>query len=328
MAEVQQKQVDAEENGMRLDRWFKLHFPGVAFGALQKLLRTGQVRVDGGRAKSDFRLMTGQMVRIPPMAVETVDTRPVTMNTIRHRDDLEVLRRMMLHEDAKVIVFNKPAGLAVQGGSGIVRHLDGMLDAMTNSKGEKPRLVHRIDRDTSGVLVVAKTRSAAVFLTKAFRQRTTRKVYWALVKGVPRKAEARLSNYLLRVATEDGDKMTVVPHGTRGAEHAVTFYRVIARSGHQLSWLELMPETGRMHQLRIHCHDMGHPILGDPKYPIDDHNFLFPGGMQKKLHLHARRIDVPHPNGGTLSVTAELPPHMVQSWNLLGLDEHEANRDD
>ena len=306
---------------MRLDRWFKQHYPGLGFGALQKLLRTGQVRVDGSRAKSDTRVVAGQSVRVPPMQTDARDTRPTTAKTIRGRSDADALRGMLLFENETTYVLNKPAGLATQGGSGIVRHVDGMLEDWRNRKGEKPRLVHRLDRDTSGVLVVAKSRSAAQHYTRAFRKRDTEKIYWALVRGVPSKDEGRISNWLLKEQTPDGDRMRAVPHGTDGADHAISRWRVVDRVGQRLAWLELKPETGRTHQLRVHARDMDHPIIGDPKYFEADQNWDFPGGIQKRLHLHARRIVVPAPDGGVLDVTAPLPAHMQQSWNLLGFDE-------
>lgn len=321
MAGVQLKQVDSDEAGMRLDRWFKTHFPGLGFGKLQKLLRSGQIRVDGGRVKSDARLQPGQTVRVPPLDVDEKGTGPLTAKTMRNRNDGDVLSQMLLHEDPKVLVFNKPAGLAVQGGSGVTRNVDDMLEAWRNKKGEKPRLVHRLDRDTAGVLVVARTRGAAQALTAAFRERTTKKTYWALVKGVPRNKEGKISTWLVKEATEDGDRMRVAKHGEPGADHAVSYYRTIEKAGQNLAWLELEPYTGRTHQLRVHALHLGHPIIGDPKYSDLDHNWEFPGGMQKRLHLLARHISVPHPDGGRLSVTAPLPPHIVQSWNLLGFDE-------
>ncbi len=320
MNSVEQIIVEADETGMRLDRWFKSHYPGLGFGQLQKLLRSGQVRVDGGRAKSDKRLKPGQVVRVPPLAVDRKGA-PVTVNTLKGAADGEALRKILLHEDDKVFVFNKPAGLAVQGGSGVSRHIDGMLEALRSKKGEKPRLVHRLDRDTSGVLVVARTRQAAIRLTEAFRKRDTKKTYWALVKGVPNKREARISTWLVKEQTTDGDRMRVAKHGEPDADHAVSFFRIVETAANGLSWLELEPFTGRTHQLRVHAAHLGCPIIGDPKYFDADHNWTFPGGMQKRLHLHARRIIIPHPDGGTLDVTAPLPPHMVQSWNLLGLEE-------
>ena len=326
MAGVEQVTVNEDENGMRLDRWFKLHVPGLGFGALQKLLRTGQVRVDGGRAKSDTRLSAGQVVRIPPLGADLKgEGGPLTARTIRDQGDGDVLSKMLLYEDNKVFVFNKPAGLAVQGGSGVHRHVDGMLEAWRSQKGEKPRLVHRIDRDTSGVLVVVRTRGAAVKLTAAFRERDTKKTYWALVKGVPKTREGRISTWLVKETTPDGDRMRIARHGEPGADHAVSHFRVIDQAGQNLSWLEMEPYTGRTHQLRVHAAHIGCPIIGDPKYFEADQNWEFPGGLQNRLHLHARRILIPHPDGsGVIDVTAPLPPHMVQSWNLLGFDEASA----
>lgn len=306
---------------MRLDRWFKSHFPGLAFGKLQKLLRSGQIRIDGGRVKSDTRIRSGQMIRIPPLGTD--EKRPPAMASAASGSDGEMLSQMLLYESPKVFVFNKPAGLAVQGGSGLTRHVDGMLEAWRNRKGEKPRLVHRLDRETSGVLVVARSRGAAQSLTEAFRKRTTKKTYWALVKGVPSPHESRISTWLVKDQTPDGDRMRVARHGEPGADHAVSFYRVIEQAGQNLSWLEMEPYTGRTHQLRVHAMHIGCPILGDPKYFDADHNWEFPGGMQKRLHLHARHISIPAPGGGKIEVTAPLPPHMVQSWNLIGFDQEQ-----
>lgn len=322
MAGVDQIKVEKDESGMRLDRWFKAHYPGLGFGQLQKLLRSGQIRVDGGRVKSDTRLQPGQVVRIPPaVASPAGDSRaPLTTNTMRDKKDADILRQMLLYEDNKLFVFNKPAGLAVQGGSGLTRHIDKMLVSLTNKKGEKPRLVHRLDRETSGVLVVARTRGAAAELTKAFRARNTQKIYWAVVKGVPKPRQGRISNWLAKVRAENGDEiMTVVKHGTPDSDHAVSDYHVIETSGPNLAWLELRPVTGRTHQLRVHTQHLRHPIIGDSKY-FDIENWHLPGGIQNKLHLHARRIVIPHPDGGNLDVTAPLPPHMLQTWNLLGFD--------
>ncbi|MCC6204940.1 MAG: RluA family pseudouridine synthase [Hyphomicrobiales bacterium] len=322
MAGVEQIKVEEGEAGMRLDRWFKVHYPGLGFGHLQKLLRSGQIRVDGARAKSDTRVEPGQSVRVPPLDVDRKGGgADLTVNTIRGTGDGDLLSKMLLHEDPKVFVFNKPSGLAVQGGSGVTRNVDDMLEAWRNKKGEKPRLVHRLDRDTSGVLVIARTRLAAMKLSEAFRARETKKTYWALVKGVPRKREDKISTWLVKEQTADGDRMRVARHGEEGADHAVSFYRVIEQAGQNLAWLEMEPYTGRTHQLRVHAAHIGHPIIGDPKYFEADTNWEFPGGLQNRLHLHARRIVIPHPDGGVVDVTAPLPPHMRQSWNLLGFDE-------
>jgi 23S rRNA pseudouridine955/2504/2580 synthase len=329
MAGIEHRQVDSDEAGMRLDRWFKTHYPGLGFGPLQKLLRSGQVRVDGGRVKSDTRVQPGQMIRIPPMDVDAkAKSGPIAGRELKHSSDHELLSRMLLHEDDKVIVLNKPAGIAVQGGSGVNRHIDQMLEAWTSPRGEKPRLVHRLDRDTSGVLVIARTRGAAQKLTAAFRERDTKKTYWSLVVGVPKKREDKISTWLVKEQTPDGDRMRIAKHGEDGADHAVSFYRIIEQAAQTFAWLEMEPYTGRTHQLRVHAAHIGHPILGDPKYFEADTNWNFPGGVQNKLHLHARRIDIPHPSGGRLRVSAPLPPHMVQTWNLFGFDLPAAEEDD
>jgi 23S rRNA pseudouridine955/2504/2580 synthase len=324
MAGVEQITVETGEAGMRLDRWFKAHYPGLGFGHLQKLLRSGQVRVDGGRAKSDTRVEPGQVVRIPPLDVDQKGGAPLTQKTLRGVDDGEALSKMILYEDAKVFVFDKPSGLAVQGGSGVTRSVDSMLEAFRNKKGEKPRLVHRLDRDTSGALVVARTRLAAMKLAESFRGRDAKKTYWALVKGVPPKREDKISTWLVKETTLDGDRMRIAAHGEKGADHAVSYYRIVEQAAQALSWLEMEPHTGRTHQLRVHAAHIGCPIIGDPKYFEADTNWDFPGGMQNRLHLHARRIVIPHPDGGRIDVTAPLPPHMRQSWNLLGFDEASA----
>jgi len=319
---------------MRLDRWFKLHYPDLTFGNLQKLLRSGQVRLDGRRTKSDSRIEAGQVIRIPPvdsLILPSInDKRPLTVRTLRDQGDQSVLRQMLLYEDDKLFVFNKPSGLAVQGGSGVSRHMDAMLEAWRNKKGEKPRLVHRIDRDTSGILVVARTRAAAQALTDSFRTRNCQKIYWALVRGVPPKREGKISTWLIKESVADSkngsnqDRMRVCPHGTKGGDHAVSHYRLIETAGRSLSWLEMQPHTGRTHQLRVHAAHIDHPILGDNKYFFCDQNWSLPGGIQNRLHLHARRILIPHPAGGVLDVAAPLPPHMRQSFNLLGFNEDES----
>ena len=216
-------------------------------------------------------------------------------------------------------MLNKPLGLAVQGGSGTTRHIDGLLEVMRDAHGQRPRLVHRLDKDTAGCLLVAKTRFAATALAKTFRSRSARKIYWALVAGVPKVQQGRISTFLAKQEREDESFMRIAQHGEKGASHAVTYYAVVETSGPLLAWLSLKPVTGRTHQLRAHLNHIGHPIVGDPKY-FSLENWELPGGMQNKLHLLARRIAVPHPRGGAIDVTAPLPPHMEQSWNLLGLD--------
>src|SRR5438045_828158 len=212
-------------------------------------------------------------------------------------------------------------GLSVQGGSCTARHLDGMLEVLRapGVDGQRPRLVHRLDKDTAGCLLVAKTRFAAAALAKTFRSRSARKIYWALVAGVPRPRQGRISTYLAKEEREDDSVMRIAKHGDEGASHAVTFYAVVETAAQQLAWLSLKPVTGRTHQLRAHMAHIGHPIVGDPKY-FNIENWQLPGGLQNRLHLLARRIVIPHPRGGVIDATAPLPPHMQQSWNLLGLD--------
>jgi len=331
---VQTRKVKADEKGLRLDRWFKAHFPDLSFGHLQKLLRTGQVRVDGARAKTNTRLEPGMAVRVPPLEKggkhEEDNGEGATGRSSRPlkppskmgdaKSDAAFLKSITLYEDREVLVLNKPFGLAVQGGSGTTRHIDGMLEALRGRDGQKPRLVHRIDKDTAGILLIAKTRLAAATLAKTFRSRAARKIYWALVAGVPRPRQGRISTYLAKGAGEGGELMRVAKHGEDEASHAVTYYAVVEQAAQKLSWLSLKPVTGRTHQLRAHTAHIGHPIVGDPKY-FSIENWELPGGMQNRLHLLARRLVIPHPKGeGVIDVTAPLPPHMEQSWNLLGFD--------
>jgi len=312
---VETRVVEPDEAGIRLDRWFKLHFPGLGFAHLQKLIRSGQVRVDGARAAASARLAAGQEIRVPPLAIGDAGK---GAPPVHRTGDREALEAVILHEDADVIVLNKPYGLAVQGGSGVTRHVDQMLDALTDRHGRKPRLVHRLDRDTAGVLVVARTRSAAAFLGEAFKARETRKLYWALVAGVPRPADGRISTFLVR--DEQRERMRVAKHGEPGAEHAETFYALADQAGQKVGFVVMRPITGRTHQLRAHAAHIEHPIIGDPKY-FNLANWELPGGLQNRLQLLARRIVAPHPNGGTLDVSAPLPPHMQQSFAVLGFDE-------
>jgi len=256
-------------------------------------------------------------VRIPPLRLD--QPKPRALGNEADEKTRAFLKSITLYEDVDVLVLNKPIGLAVQGGSGTTSHLDGMLEVLRDGHGQRPRLVHRLDKDTAGCLLVARTRFAASALAQTFRSRSARKIYWALVAGVPKVQQGRISTFLAKDEREDESVMRIARHGDKGASHAVTYYAVVETAGPLLAWLSLKPVTGRTHQLRAHMAHINHPIVGDPKY-FSRENWQLPGGMQNRLHLLARRIAVPHPRGGVIDVTAPLPPHMQQSWNLLGLD--------
>jgi len=321
---VQTLTVAGEEAGLRLDRWFRRRFPALGHGRLEKLLRTGQVRVDGRRAKSGLRLSPGQRVRVPPLGPSgggPSRAAPPPPAPIP-RSEAADLRRRVLYRDDWLIALDKPAGLAVQGGSGLRRHLDAMSEALRFGAAEKPRLVHRLDKDTSGVLVLARTAAAARQLTAAFRGREARKTYWAAVVGVPEPARGRIDLPLAKRSAGQGggEKMT----GAREAGRpAVTLYRVVQASDQCAAWLVLRPLTGRTHQLRAHCAAIGHPILGDGKYG-GPAAFLPSSGLARRLHLHARELAIPHPaDGTTFRVSAPLPAHMRETWARLGFDPAE-----
>src|SRR5712672_1436765 len=314
---VQTVVVTADETNMRVDRFLEARFPGLSFSHIQRIVRKGELRVNGKRADSKDRLEEGQNIRIPPLKLDT----PKVVGELSEAANktLQALKAMTLYEDDDVLVLNKPAGLAVQGGSGTTRHIDQMLEVMRDAKGQKPRLVHRLDKETAGCLLIAKTRFAATALTGSFRHRSARKIYWALVAGVPKPKQGRISTYLAKDESEDDSIMRIAAHGDEGASHAVTYYAVVETSAQTLAWVSLKPVTGRTHQLRAHMAHIGYPIVGDPKY-FQIENWQLPGGMQNKLHLLARRIALPHPRGGVIDITAPLPPHMLQTWNLLGLE--------
>jgi 23S rRNA pseudouridine955/2504/2580 synthase len=314
---VQTVVVTPDENNMRVDRFLEARFPGLSFSHIQRIVRKGELRVNGKRADSKDRLEEGQSVRIPPLRLDAPKVAGEPSEA--EQKTLAALKAMTLYEDADVLVLNKPAGLAVQGGSGTTRHVDQMIEVLRDAKGQKPRLVHRLDKETAGCLVIAKTRFAATELTGSFRHRSARKIYWALVAGVPKPKQGRISTYLAKEESEDDTIMRVAAHGDEGASHAVTYYAVVETSAQKLAWVSLKPVTGRTHQLRAHMAHIDHAIVGDPKY-FNKENWQLPGGLQNRLHLLARRIVIPHPRGGVIDVSAPLPPHMLQSWNLLGLE--------
>ena len=322
---VETIQVKRDEAGLRLDRWFRIHFPDVTYGYLQKLLRTGQVRVDSKRVDANARLVAGQAVRVPKVARQK-PTQPVVKPGLvpplgLSKGDRDLILKAVLYEDDDVLVLNKPFGIAVQGGTGTRRHIDGLLAGMADHFGDRPRLVHRLDRDTTGVLLVAKHRDAAAKLGRIFQTRSAAKTYWALVKGVPRPPQGKIEAALVKAAGPDGDRVRKAGPGEQAdAMHATTHYSVIDRVGQKAAWVSLKPVTGRQHQLRAHMALIGHPIVGDNKY--DGDKAMPAENMEVKLHLHARRLVIPHPRPGmaTIDVTAPLPKHMADTWELLGLD--------
>lgn len=315
MSQVTTRTVSADEADLRLDRWFKRHFPWLGHAKLEKLLRTGQVRIDGGRAKAATRLEVGQAIRIPPLGDPPKDDdkprgpKPAKASPER----IAELEAAVLHKDDAVIVLNKPAGLATQGGTGLTEHLDGLLGYLKFGAAERPRLVHRLDKDTSGVLLLARSAAVAAKLADALRKRDAHKLYWALVMGVPEHRMGKIDLPLAKLPGAGGERMV---YDEDDGKNAVSLYRTIETAGRRAAWLGMAPLTGRTHQLRVHAAAMGTPIVGDGKYGGAE--AFLTGGVSRKLHLHARGIKLAHPDGGKLQVRAPLPPHMVATWDFLG----------
>lgn len=314
MSGVQTKTVKLEEAGMRLDRWFKVHFPSVRHGELEKYLRKGQVRVAGGRAKSNRRLEAGEDIRIPPLSESPPKKKPA----FDPKDAADV-REMIVFEDAEIMALNKPFGLAVQGGSKMTHHLDGML-ASLEKDGERPRLVHRLDKDTGGLMLVAKTRQAAQRLGDVFKSHDVDKIYWAVTAGAPRPREGTINlaiaKKMMRVA--DGEAERVVPAEGESAKKAITDYQTLEEVGHGVAFLAMRPVTGRTHQLRVHAAAVGCPIIGDGKY--GGARSKLPG-VSPKLHLFCRSMTFPHPKTGrAMTLSAPLTGHMQQTWKFFSFD--------
>ncbi|MFO1249075.1 MAG: RluA family pseudouridine synthase [Alphaproteobacteria bacterium] len=313
--------IDADDDGVRLDRWFKRHYPHVTHVLLEKLLRKGEVRLDGKRAKAADRIAAGQSMRLPPQVIHAKDQRPEKPQPqAKHplaTKDMGSLADRILYMDKQVIVIDKPPGLATQGGSGLTRHVDGMLDSLQYEKPTRPKLVHRLDRDTSGVLLVARTAQAASGLSASLALRDTSKVYWALTRGVPKQKNGVIKGALAKEGTRGKDERMAISEED-DAKFALTEYAVMGTAGSEFAWVAARPITGRTHQIRVHLASLGTPIVGDFKYGGTDARAR--GDIPDKLHLHARSIDIGRPDGGRLQVTAPLPPHMVKSWKLLGFN--------
>ncbi|WP_291364365.1 RluA family pseudouridine synthase [Acetobacter sp. UBA5411] len=310
---VTQLTVSEDEADIRLDRYFRRHYPHLTQGALQKLCRTGQIRVDGKRVEANTRLVPGQSVRVPPIPMAAKPSRDVP-KALNPKLASEI-RKMVIYSDPQIIVLNKPSGLATQGGPGITQHVDMMLDGLREGDDPRPRLVHRIDRDTSGLLLLARTPGVAAKLATAFRGRDVKKTYWAVVVGRPDPMSGEIDQPLARLGAGPGSITIAADRNDEDAQSARTDYEVLDSAARKFSWLGLSPLTGRTHQLRVHCESLGTPILGDPKYGGDKAHV---DGFADRLHLHARSLVLPHPAGGWLEVSAELPPHMKETFRTLG----------
>jgi len=320
MSEIRTFIVAPDDDDIRLDRWFKRHLPDTSFTTVAKWARTGQLRVDGARAAPGDRIAAGQTLRLPPPEPVAMAGKPKRERPPLTDDEIAFAREMVIHQDAQAFVLNKPPGLATQGGTKTHQHVDGLLDALQFDNEGRPKLVHRLDKDTSGALLVARTSRAAAFFAKAFSGRTAKKVYWALVVGVPSIEDGMIELPIAKQPGTGGEKMHV---DEAEGQPARSRYRVIERAGNRAAWVELQPFTGRTHQLRVHMAAIGHPIVGDGKYGGPE--AFLTGGISRKMHLHSRRIAVDHPDGGKIDVEAELPTHFAESLASLGFDQIAGN---
>jgi 23S rRNA pseudouridine955/2504/2580 synthase len=302
-----------EDDGIRLDRWFKRHRPGTPHALLARWARSGQLTLDGRKADVSDRIAAGQKLVMPIPPVEA-EARPARKGRPLTEADIELATSMLIHRDASAIVLNKLPGLATQGGTKTEQHVDGLLDALKFDAPVRPKLVHRLDKDTSGALLVARSPRAAAYFAKSFSNRSAKKTYWAIVVGVPDIAQGEIDLPLAKQPGSGGEKMHVHDSGLP----AKTRYRVIERAGNSAAWVELQPLTGRTHQLRVHMAAIGHPIVGDGKY--GGKGAFLTGTISRKMHLHSRRLRIDHPDGGAIDISAEVPEHFAASLDALGFD--------
>jgi len=323
MSGVQTITVTADDGAQRLDRWFRRRFPHVPQGRIEKMCRKGEIRVDGGRVKAADRIAPGQTIRVPPLPDAAAP--PAALSPDISEADAAMIRAAVIYSDEHIIAINKPPGLPSQGGSGLKRHVDGLAEALREGRADKPRLVHRLDKDTSGILLLARSAAAAGPLAKRLRDRATRKIYWAAVAGVPKPAMGTIRLGLVKAGGQAERMRCVHPDAiaaTPGAKTAVTDYAVLAALAKRCAWVALVPVTGRTHQLRAHMAELGHPVVGDGKYAEASHEVRgggsgahLGGEISRKLHLHARHLALTHPmTGAPLRLTAPLPAHMARTW--------------
>lgn len=316
MSDIRTFKVSADDDGIRLDRWFKRHLPETTFNTVSRWARTGQLRIDGKRAAPGDRIEAGQNIRVPP-AETTASPLAVQKKKrpVLSEDEKSFIQSLVIHSDKSAFVINKPPGLATQGGTKTTDHVDRLLDGLVEDDASRPKLVHRLDKDTSGALLIARTPRAAAYFSKSFSGRTARKIYWALIVGVPSIEDGLVDLPLAKEPGTGGEKMHVDKENGLAAR---TRYRVIDRAGNRACWVELQPLTGRTHQLRAHMAAIGHPIVGDGKYGAQD--AFLTGGISRKMHLHARRIRIDHPESNILDVIADPPSHFEESLAHLGFD--------
>ncbi len=308
--------ISEEDDGIRVDRWFKRHAAEVSFNLASRWGRTGQLRLDGAKAGPGDRVAVGQTMSWPEFVPEVAAARPVlTERAPLSPEQIDYMRGMVIYMDANAIVINKPPGLATQGGTGTLTHVDGMLDALTFDMTTRPKLVHRLDKDTSGVLLLARTARAAAFFAKSFSARDAKKTYWGLTIGVPKLYQGEIDAPLAKQPGSGGEKMHVDEAAGLASR---TRYRLVDKAAGRAAWVEFVPLTGRTHQIRVHAAAIGNPLVGDAKYGGKE-SFLT-GGISRKLHLHARRLVIDAPGGGEIDITADLPGHMLESFAMLGFD--------